>query len=253
MTEKDYQELHRRSRINSEQIREMWRGDAEKILERFVHGDTMVVVTGPGGSGKTVNLIPQMIEVGAEQGYTCKGVDCQALSGLDWSQLPISLKKRAGEVTGKQDVLLLDEADCLQDKDVLLAQLVEVVHNWGYIGIVALIREESPGDKMDEITRWIDSEIAHNGKPSSYRIEPKKLPPKLAEEFLLISGVERDQARYIVDNFPTYPRVLVQLQGLKTEQKIKDYWEDLVIRQKRGLGFGFSESDVIDTYKKLGI
>lgn len=243
--------LEARQAAVSEAIRELWRPEAEAILNLVADGDRMVTVWAPSGSGKSRNLIPiiPMIQiVASERGYQPWAFNCQMLSSKKSEAVCNSFARKQLSAEMKNGLAVLDEPvfdeSTIREVDTFFTER-------GYTGIIPIFRVQIPRH-LELVETWERVGREKWKKFTRFSFEPKQLPRKLAESFLIdFYNVPREIVGYIIDNFPLYPRVLAQLSGEGTIEEVNRRWHDLTLRQRAGFGFTSEEAELVN--KRLGL
>ena len=233
---------------NSEAIRNLWRPDAQKILDLAVQGNEMVVVEGLGGSGKSTNLTPNLVNAISGMGGQAIMFDCQRLASAQTEYVLGRFSDLVKPNTGNV-FLIIDESGVIEDKDV--PPLVRQLHENGVKCLIPFARGPDEEVMVELAKPWLDAERRLGKKATVYELKPKQLPTELAAEFLQLRGTETEITKFVVDNFPRYARILERMSGARTKAEVVDAWRVMCSRFKDGYGFTIEEAKEVD--RRLGI
>ncbi|RJQ26157.1 hypothetical protein C4577_03970 [Candidatus Parcubacteria bacterium] len=246
--------LDTRIQANSEAIKALWKPDAEKMVDLIDQGNSLVIVTAPGGSGKSVNLVPNIVSVGTEKGYRCARYDCQRLAGYKNEEVPKAIIEGINKQTSEADfqkvgIIILDELQMFNGDT--LVKVLDLLHKQGYKGVVGLIPVNITEQRGRRIQPLIEAEKVIGGQSTIYEMHPKPLPKEIAVEYLELRGVPSGLTKYIVDNYPCYPRTLELLRGENSEEEVLHTWYNLSLKGSEG--YGFSEEEAAEVNTRLGL
>lgn len=197
----------------SKEISALWRPDAEQIVQLFEESKDLVIISAPGGSGKSLNLIPQIVAVSQERNTPCFQCDCRILPSRDDIQIVTDSLNRVLPLKTEPSRVILDEAGVIDER--IVPNVLEYLRRRNASGVAPIVRSQKTEARKTDARPWIAASEADGRKTAIYEFRPKLLPPKLAADFLEISlGTKSDVANFLLENFPRYPRILRTL-GIK--------------------------------------
>lgn len=243
MSIEDAKQLEARASAASEAVAKLWRPDAEIILNLIDTGITLVIVAGPGGSGKSEHLAPNIVNVGQEKNFHPVYFDCQMLPNPASGAIADTFERRQKNYHPKKGLVILDEPPYEASEEVIEKDL-SYLHKQKSAVVVALVRTQQQERTL--VDKWVTAERSLGGKVNVYDLQPKQLPKDLARELLTaLYRTPQTVVAYITDNFPLYPRVLDHLRGANDENGVIKLWQDMTSKIHAGWGFTEEEAGIV--------
>lgn len=256
--QKEFFEQQRRLKEWSQKVSLLWAQDAQKVIGLLEQGSDSVIVDGPWGSGKSMNLVPQIKLEVSRLGWYCADLDARKLAGIHRkSQLErltefeneLSKFPQVGSSTSA-GLMLLDESGVLETEETL-SDFLTMSDKRGYKRTVVIPAGGTEGIR-DEMTSAIQNVLSEKGKTTAvYKLERKLLPESLSREYFSIKETPTDVIDFIMPVFPMYPNVVCSIGGKKSVKGVLMWWEN---NKKNPTGYlrGLTKEDVELTDKQLG-
>lgn len=195
----------------------LWDRDAYRILLQLTRSDA-VFVDAQAGSGKTHFLTPELIRQAPERHWVARRVTLtEQLPNFGIDTLPVVPEDSLG-------VIIADESGRMTRDDYRWFR--EFSEHKGYektvfmpAGITAAVRTELIKNGQQHL-RELDRSSA------VYKMQLKKIPDKLAQQYLTLRGVPKEAIEFALQTFPTSPGILEQLSYYHSPDAMRQWWED---------------------------
>ena len=244
----------------SNKVNLLWQPDAQHITSLLDQGYDCVIINGPWGSGKSMNLIPQINQEVARRGWYYANWDARRRETSP-DKRQDNLKDILGHFptlnSDQTGVLILDETGDFEN-EASFREFLEGFEKSGYRKSVLIpaggeeLRGDDVIDKRSEMINFIQKSFADQGKSTiTYKLEKRTLPEELAREYFSILETPKDVIDFIIVNFPSYPYVIDMLKHLKSIDQVKEWW-NTSHSYFRVYQRGLSKNEVDDIDRKMG-
>lgn len=238
--------LEQQQRLNewSRKVNSLWREDAQSVVGLLDQGYNTVVVDGPWGSGKSMNLVPQIEQEVSRRGWYSARLDARKISGVhkkkpaergaifehELSMFPAVDPTSTG-------LMLLDESGVLETQEAL-GEFLRESERRGYKRSVVIPAGGTEEVRADMIAT-LQKVLAGEGKSNAvYQLERRILPDGLVREYFDITGTPPEVTEFVLSIFPMYPNVVYFIGGQDSVDSVKRWWRDNrsnFARYQRGL------------------
>lgn len=251
--------LETQNRLNewSKKVNLLWTQDAQRVVNLLDQGFDSVIVDGPWGSGKSMNLVPQIEQEVSRRGWYCAGLDARKISGVHRKKpaerkatFEYELNRFPAVDSPSTGLMLLDESGILETEDVLGEFLAESDKR-GYKRSV-VIPAGGTEDVRAEMIDTVQKSLGDQGKSSAvYKLGRRTLPEELVREYFDITETPPEVVDFVLSIFPMYPNVVYFIGGQKSVDSVRRWWRDNrtnFARYQRGL----NREDVELVDRRLG-
>lgn len=222
----------------------LWSQDAQRVVNLFDQGFDSVIINGPRGSGKSMNLVPQMKQEVTRRGWHYAELDVNQILEVDKDKpaerkavFEHELSRFPPVDSTSTGLMILDESGVLKTEEDI-SELFAESDRRGYKRSVMIPAGFSEEKRAKMITA-LQEVLTDQGKSSTvYKLERRTLPEELAREYFGIAKTPQEVIEFALPIFPMYPNVVYFIGIARSVESVKRWWKnykDNFARFQRGL------------------